>query len=703
MPQKLLVTSALPYANGPIHFGHMVGAYLPADVYVRWHRLRGNEVLFICGTDEHGVAITFAAEAAGVEPRAYVDRWHRAIKDSFDRMGIEFDHFSRTTIPEHARISQEFFLDLLKNGHIMTRAEKQHFCPRDGRFLPDRYVTGTCPNCGAPGARGDECGKCGKWLDALTLIDPRCKICGSIPEIRESTHWFLKLQDFEPRLREWIRSQKHWKDNVVRFVEGMFAEGLRERPITRDLPWGVPVPLPEAKGKVLYVWFDAPIGYVSATMEWAARRGTPDAWKAWWLEPEAVKLVHFIGKDNIPFHAIVFPAMLMGQTRRWVLPWNVPANEFYNLEGRKFSTSGGWFIDIAEALARHPVDALRYALLASLPEGADTDFTWRDYQVRLNTELADTLGNLVTRILKFIEQSFGGRVPAAARLDAIDQALLDLGRAVPDRVGALVEGFQIRNALREVMAFAGAANKYLDDQKPWVTRKTDVVKCGTTLHVGCQALRTLAILLGPFLPGTSAKVWAMLGLGGRPGDEGWKAFDGKVEAGRPIGKSEVLFVKMEDDQAAAEVARLKAQEAESGAGGAKPAAAGGSTPAAAPAPAATAAPAATGGKPVIEYDDFAKLEFRVGKILAADEVPKSDRLFRLDVDVGTEKRQVLAGIRGSYTAAELIGREVVVLVNLKPRKMMGTESQGMVLAAEVGGRSVLLALEKPVGPGAGIK
>ncbi len=693
---RWLVTSALPYANGPIHFGHVAGAYLPADIFVRYLRMKGEDVAYICGTDEHGVAITLAAEKAGTKPREYVDRWHRHIKETFERLQISFDCFSRTTRIHHYAVSQRVFKEILANGYVHQRTEKQAYCPKCERFLADRYLEGTCPHCGARGSRGDECPKCGRWIDAKALVDPRCKICGSTPEERESTHWFLDLPKLQPKLTRWLETKTHWRDNVKSFVKAFLAEGLKERPITRDLDWGVPVPLEGACNKVLYVWFDAPIGYISATMEWAEKIGEPDRWKDFWLD-KGTKLVHFIGKDNIPFHTIVFPAVLMAQNTPYVLPHDVPANEFFNLEGHKFSTSNAWTIDFDEFLKKYPLDTLRYALAANAPESGDSEFTWSGFQKFVNSDLADTLGNLATRVLKFVQLYCEGRVPPLGSPGERARALLDAAAAAPAKVGESIAAYRMRKALGEAMDLARLANKFLDDEEPWTTRTTDPARCGQTLNATSQVLRTLAVLFTPFIPYSAERLWKMLGLDGRPADAPWDgAGERRIADGHPIGTPEALFAKIEDKAINAEVKALhdRAKAAGFDVSSAKTAAAAKPEPGAkAPADARgdTASAGPKPGKAPIEYDEFDRLDLRVGRILEAEPVPKADKLMKLVVDIGAERRQIIAGIRARYAPEELVGKLVVVLANLKAKKLRGFESQGMILAADENGLPTLLS------------
>lgn len=552
---KYLITSALPYANGPIHFGHIAGAYLPADVFNRFLHQKREDVLYVCGTDEHGVAITINAEKAGVPYKEYVDGHHKTIKAFFDKLNIRFDHFSRTTIAEHYPLSQEFFTELYGKGFIKPAAEQQFYCPKCDRFLADRYVTGSCPKCGAPDVRGDECTKCGEWLEPSKVVNPTCKVCGSKPEIREVTQYFLDLPAFEPKLKAWLESKTDWKPNVKNKALSMINEGLVKRAITRELSWGVPVPLPEAKGKVLYVWFDAPIGYISATMEWAKLKGEPEAWKDWWLNKDT-RLVHFIGKDNIIFHTIIWPAMLMGQSKPWIIPDNVPGNEFYNLENRKFSKSEGWYIDTDDFFSKYSVDALRYAIASNAPETADSQFLWEDFAAR-NNELADTLGNLVNRCFSFMKKNFDGKIPAQGELTAEDKALLDAAQTAFDETGRCYYSYKLRQALSNAMAFAAAANKYVNDTAPWKLRKTDLARCGTVLNVASRAIIDAAILLYPVIPDTAVKILAKAGVACDGAPE-FKPYTASLD-GLALGADEtLLFTKILPEQVQAEIEKLKA-------------------------------------------------------------------------------------------------------------------------------------------------
>jgi methionyl-tRNA synthetase len=564
---RYLVTSALPYANGPIHFGHVTGAYLPADVYVRTLRMQGEDVVFICGTDEHGVAITIGAEQEGTPYPEYVARWRAVIKDTFDRFGIEFDHWSGTSVsPEHVAASQEFFARLDDGGYLLEKESEQLYCPKDRMFLADRYIIGTCHECGYEEARGDECPRCGKWLDPLRMTNVRCKVCGTTPEKRRTRHWYLDL----PKLRDehigaWFGAHP-WKPNVQAFI-GNSLKDLQPRPITRDMTWGVPLPPGRTHGetgKVLYVWFDAPIGYVSFTREWAKRTGRPDAWREYWQSGDT-RLVHFIGKDNIPFHCLVFPSMLYGVKQDYVLPWQVPANEFYNLEGQKFSTSKNWTIPLDAFFERYDAEAARFYLLASAPETADSDWRWQEFQACVNASLADTIGNLVTRVLRFIDKYYDGRVPPieAAHVTELDRAILAECGAFEDPFTHVRE-FRFRRAAASLVQNATVANVFVDRSAPWALRKSDPARAAGALNTCCEWLAWLARWMAPFMPRKAQSLWAMLG---QPGDVARSGAPGLPRAGawrslpvaQKLGMVESLFTKLEDAQIAGEIEQLEAR------------------------------------------------------------------------------------------------------------------------------------------------
>ena len=555
LAHKLLVTAALPYANGPLHLGHLAGAYIPADVFVRYQRLMGTELLFICGSDEHGVPITIRADKENVSAKEIVDRYHNLMIKSFQGMGVNFDNYSRTSLQLHHKTAQDFFLKLYGKGHITEQAVQQYHCPTCGRFLPDRYIEGECPHCHELGARGDQCEACGRWLEPEDLLDPKCKICGSSPELRTTKHWYFKLSAFQKSLEEWQASKKDWRSNVREFCSGWFQEGLTDRPITRDIDWGVPVPLPNAEGKVLYVWFDAPIGYISSSVEWALNRGTPESWKDFWFDSET-KLIHFIGKDNIVFHAIVWPATLMAHGE-FILPSQIPANEFLNIEGKKISTSRNWAVWVDEYLQTFPPDPLRYWLAANSPENKDADFTWKDFQAHNNSELADVLGNLINRSLSFAEKHFSGKVPPAGTLGDMDREILAAIGQTANRIAEALESFQVRRSIAELMDLARAGNKYFNDSAPWSSIKQDPEHCATTLNTILQVVAALALFMEPFLPFSAEKLWSMLNGPGSHRKQRWQNIpDFRLEDNHALGKRQILFRKIEDDVIDQQVAKL---------------------------------------------------------------------------------------------------------------------------------------------------
>ena len=708
MARSILVTSALPYSNGPIHIGHLAGAYLPADIYVRYQRLAGSHVVFICGADEHGVANMLAARQQGITPQQLVDKYFTLNRDSFARLGIVFDNFSRTSLDVHHKTSQEFFLALHKKGMLTVRSERQLYCPNDQMFLAERYVRGACPACDNPSAQGDQCEKCGSWLDPLTLKAPYCALCGSTPEIRETTHWYLPMGSFQAQLETWLGGKKDWKDNVLNYCNGWFREGLKERAITRDLDWGIPVPLAEAKGKVLYVWFEAPIGYISSTKEWAARSGDPDKWRQYWCNPDC-ELVHFIGKDNIVFHAIFWPAVLMG-VGGYNLPTLIPANEFLNLDGRKLSTSQNYAVWLPDYLATFPPDLLRYTIAANLPETKDGDFSWKQFQACNNDELADILGNFVNRTLTFVQKHRDGVIPPASGLKAADQAALADTARLGAEIGSSINACKIRAATARLMEVARVGNRYFDASQPWLTRVSDEQACSATLHVCCQIIRSLAVFANPFMPFSAAKLWKQLGLDGSEADVSWAAAcEPGAIAGRRIGQPEILFRKLEDAEIQPEIdklneaiERMKEKERSQAAGTPAPQ---GAPPAAASAPPATVQPVAppAGPPPQISLDDFAKVDLRIAKVLSAEKVPKADKLLKLRVTLGTEERTVVAGIAQQYSPEELVGRRIVLVANLKPAKLRGVESQGMILAASEGAVLAIIGPDKEIALGCKVK
>ncbi len=676
--ERILVTSALPYANGPIHLGHVAGAYLPADLYVRYQRLKGRDIVYVGGSDEYGVAILLQAQAQGISPQEIVDRYHPMIAESFERFGMSFDYYGRTTSKTHTETSQDFFRRLAGKGAFRLKTEEQLYDPEAEIFLADRFVRGTCPVCGYEDAYGDQCENCGTSLSPAELKNPRSAITNATPELRETTHWYLPLGEYQKRLEKWLESHTNWKPNVMGQVRSWLQDGLKDRAITRDVPWGVPVPEDvardagvDARGKVIYVWFDAPIGYISVSKEWAQKAGDPDLWKLYWQD-EGTSLIHFIGKDNIVFHCLMFPAMLM-EYGEFVLPENVPANEFLNLEGKKLSTSRGWAVWLHEYLEEFPPDLLRYALASTLPETKDADFSWKDFQARVNGELADILGNFVNRAMTFAERYFDGRVPELIDPSEVDREVLSALEAFPEKIGARYEAFRNRDAVFETMNLARLGNKYFNDTEPWHTRKSNPHAAANTIHISLQICASLAVLLDPIVPFSAARLRRMLrledvrpsGPGGGSGSIGWdEAGRPLLEAGHKLGPAEILFSKIDDEIIDAQLLRLRKREASADLAEEKP-----ERPYAEP-------------KATIAYDDFAKLDLRAGFVKNAERVDKSDKLLRLEVDVGFETRQILAGVAEQMEPGELIGRRVVVVANLAPRKIFGLESQGMLLMAE---------------------
>lgn len=676
--KRILVTSALPYANGPIHIGHIAGAYLPADLYCRYQRLKGRDVVFICGSDELGVAIMIRARKEGISPQELVDRYHPMIEDSFQKLGISFNYYGRTTTVTHQETSQDFFRNLAEKDVFVLKTDEQLFDPEAEIFLADRFIIGTCPVCGYEDAYGDQCEHCGSSLSPSELKNPRSTLSDATPELRETTHWYLPLGDFQDRLAAWIETHPEWKPNVRGQIKSWLNDGLRDRAITRDVPWGVPVPEDvaekagiDASGKVIYVWFDAPIGYISATREWAKREGDEDLWKEYWQDSET-KLLHFIGKDNIVFHCLMFPAMLMAHGD-YVLPENVPANEFLNIEGGKLSTSRGWAVWLHEFLENYPADLLRYALASMLPETKDADFSWSEFQARVNSELADILGNFVNRTLTFATRYFTGNVPELVNPSEEDLAVLAQIKDFRDRIGDAYESFRNREAVFETMGLARLGNKYFNDTEPWHTRNSDIQKCGNTIHVCLQLCASLSVYMDPVLPTAGSKLREMLNIkdvrssvpdgdGAMSGSIGWEeAAEPLLKAGDTVGTPEILFKKVDDDVVAAEVAKLQQISVEDEPGVDPP------------------------YKPLadqITFDDFTRLDLRVATILTAEKMPKSKKMLRIQLDLGFEKRVVMAGAAEHYNPDDLSGKKVVVLANLSPRTMMGIESQGMILMAE---------------------
>jgi methionyl-tRNA synthetase len=655
MSKRTLVTSALPYANGPIHLGHLAGAYLPADLYTRYKRMRGEDIIHICGSDEHGVPITIAAEKKGVKPQQIVDEFHERNKKVFREFGIDFDYYGRTSSKLHHETSQDFFKKLNEKGIFIKKKEKQLFDQEANMFLPDRYVTGTCPVCGHEEAYGDQCEKCGSSLSPVELINPKSVLTGNIPVTKETEHWYLPLGDLQPDIESWIESREGWKANVLGQCRSWLKEGLNDRAVTRDLTWGVPVPLEGAENKVLYVWFDAPIGYISATKEWAIEKGEKELWKTYWQDDET-SLIHFIGKDNIVFHCIMFPLMLM-KYGEFVLPENVPANEFLNLEGRKLSTSKGWAVWLEDYMESFEPDLLRYVLGTTLPETKDSDFSWKDFQTRINSELADILGNFIFRTLSFTDKYFDGMVPELMNPGEKDLSALNEINQAKARISESYERFRFREAIAETMNLARTGNKYFTETEPWKTRKNDVEACGNTLHVSIQICAALSVLFRPVLPNKMKELATSLNLSE---ELNWDDVTTKmINQGSDVKTGNILFTKIEDDVVEAELEKLKE----------------GSEP-------DEKEKKYTPLKKTAEYKNFASLDLRVGQIRNAEDLPESNKLLKLTVDLGFETRTILAGIKNVYSPSEIIGRKVCVVANLEPKKMMGIESNGMVLMAE---------------------
>lgn len=665
-PKRYTITSALPYANGPVHIGHLAGAYIPADIYVRYLRMRyGKEnVLFVCGSDEHGVPITLKARKEGVSPQEIVDRYHNIIKKSFAEFGISFDIYHRTSDPLHHETAAEFFKQLHAEDVFIKKESEQYFDEEANQFLADRYITGTCPNCKNPNAYGDQCEKCGSSLSPLELINPASTLSGSKPVRKKTTHWYLPLDKMQSEwLGDWILNESErpetWKKHVLGQCKSWLDTGLHPRAVTRDLSWGVQVPVENADDKVLYVWFDAPIGYISATKAWAKENGQD--WKPWWQD-EGSKLVHFIGKDNIVFHCIIFPAMLKAQGD-YILPTNVPANQFLNLEGEKMSTSRGWTVWLNEYLERFPdmEYALRYALIANMPENKDSDFSWKELQERNNNELVANVGNFINRVAVLSHKYFDGKVQSLENLEAADQTLLAAVADTYESVAQKLERYEFKAALQDVLAFSSMGNKYLADTEPWKKVKTDEARTGQILAVATQLFGHLGFLLEPFLPKSAAKIRAMLSL--ELEENVWQRETIIVPSGSAMASPELLFRKIEDEEVSSELARLEAVRA-------------------AKVAAAASEQKHVPVKPLIQFEDFTKLDLRVGTITEASKVPKANKLLQLQVDLGFEMRTIVSGIAEQFSPEDVLGKQVSVVVNLAPRKIRGVESQGMILFAE---------------------
>lgn len=665
MSKRYTITAALPYTNGPIHIGHLAGVYVPADIFARYQRLKNNEVAFICGSDEHGVAISIKAKKEHTTPQAIIDKYHAIIKQSFADFGISFDNYSRTSLPIHHQTASDFFRKLYEQGDFIEEISEQLYDEEAHQFLADRFVIGTCPKCGNPEAYGDQCERCGSSLNATDLIDPKSSITGSKPTLKATKHWFLPLNRYQEFLEKWILEghKNDWKPNVYGQVKSWLDDELKPRAVTRDLDWGIPVPVDGAEGKVLYVWFDAPIGYISSTKEWAEREGKD--WRPFWQDKDT-ELVHFIGKDNIVFHCIIFPAMLKAEGS-YILPTNVPANEFLNLEGNKLSTSKNWAVWLHEYLQDFPnqQDVLRYVLTANAPETKDNDFTWKDFQARNNNELVAIFGNFINRVAVLTQKYYEGEVPAAGALNATDSETLQQLSELTQKIEQSLERYRFREAQQELMNIARLGNKYLADEEPWKLIKTDVERVKTIMYVALQVATALAITSEPFLPFTSEKLKNILQLGTTAWEQVKQNPTALLPTGHKIGVATLLFEKIEDAAIAKQLERLEntkqanRQEAQ-----------------------AAAEVAVAPQKEPISYDDFAKMDIRIGTILSAEKMPKADKLLILKVDTGIDQRTIVSGIAQSFNPEDIIGKRVTVLANLAPRKLRGVESQGMILMVE---------------------
>lgn len=675
--KRTLVTTALPYANGPVHIGHLAGVYVPADIYTRYLRMRGEDVRLIGGSDEHGVPITIRARKEGVTPQDVVDRYHKLIKDSFEELGISFDIYSRTTSETHRETASEFFRHIYEKGGFVEKTSMQLYDEGAGRFVADRYVVGECPVCHAPGAYGDQCEKCGSSLTPTDLINPRCAETGNIPVLKETTHWYLPLENYQKALEEWIlEGHKEWKTNVYGQCKSWLDLGLQPRAVTRDLDWGIPVPVEGAEGKVLYVWFDAPIGYISNTKELL-----PDSWETYWKDPET-RIINFIGKDNIVFHCIIFPAMLMAYGDGFQLPENVPANEFLNLEDDKISTSRNWAVWLHEYLRDFPgkQDVLRYVLTATAPETRDNNFTWKDFQARNNNELVAVYGNFVNRALVLTHKYFDGVVPEAGSLTDAETTLIAEFADLKKQMQEALDTFHFREALRLAMDMARAGNKYLQETEPWKVAKSDMERTATILNIAIQACANLAIAFEPFLPFSSEKLAKMIGLKEMTWEE-LGNFD-LVPAETRLAPAELLFEKIEDSAVEAQLARLAEIKKQNQLAAWKP----------------------EPQQPDVPFDDFMKMDIRVGTVLECERVPKADKLLKFLIDDGMEKRTIVSGIAKFYEPEDLVGKQVCFVANFAPRKLKGVLSQGMILSAQQpDGSLVVISPSAPVTPGASVK
>ncbi|MDB0026486.1 methionine--tRNA ligase [Polaribacter sp.] len=674
-PKRYTITAALPYTNGPIHIGHLAGVYVPADIYARFLRLTGKDVAYICGSDEHGVAIPMRAKKEGVSPQDIIDKYHGIIKQSFVDFGISFDNYSRTSSKIHHETASEFFTKMHNDGEFIEEVSAQLYDAEANQFLADRFVVGTCPKCNFEESYGDQCESCGTSHNATDLINPKSSITGNVPSLKETKHWFLPLDKHEAFLREWVLEghKKDWKPNVYGQVKSWVEDGLRPRAVTRDLDWGIPVPVEGGEGKVLYVWFDAPIGYISSTKEWAAREGKN--WEDYWKKDDT-KLVHFIGKDNIVFHCIIFPSMLKAHGD-YILPENVPANEFLNLEGNKLSTSKNWAVWLHEYLEEFPgqQDVLRYTLTANAPESKDNDFTWKDFQAKNNNELVAIFGNFINRVVVLTNKYYTGEVPLPGAFTEIDEDVLAAVKEFPNTIGKSIERYRFREASQELMNLARLGNKYLADEEPWKVIKVDATRVQTIMYVALQISAALAVVSEPFLPFTSTKLKTILNI---DKSLSWSDIHEKevlLAAKHQINKAELLFTKIEDKSIETQLEKLLATKRSN----------------------AQEKKVVAPQKEVIDFEDFSKLDVRVGTILAAEKVAKTKKLLQLKVDVGIDVRTIVSGIAESFSPEDIIGQQVSVLVNLAPRKIRGVESQGMILMTDtLDGKLAFVAPERSI-------
>jgi methionyl-tRNA synthetase len=656
--RRILITSALPYANSNQHLGNVAGAYLPADIFARYQRLKGNEVLYVCGSDEHGVPITISALNEKTTPKAIIDKYHFENKEAFENLGISFDNYSRTSATIHHKTAQEFFLDLYNKGILKEKSDKQLFCKNDNMFLPDRYVEGICPFCQATDARGDQCEKCGNILTPDTILSPKCKICNAEPEVKETKHLFFPFGNYQKELEEYVFSKKEWKDNVIQYCNGWFKSGLEDRAITRDMNWGIKVPVKGYEDKVIYVWIEAVLGYISATKEWAEQINEPEKWKEFWWNKET-EYFAFIGKDNIVFHCIIMPAMFMANGN-YVLPKNVPANEFFNFEGKKFSKSRNWGMTLKEFLDVFPPDPLRYTIAINMPESHDTDFYWADFQARNNNELADILGNFVNRTVTFAQNYFDSKVPERKKISKIDDDVIATMKESPQKVATLFEKFKLRDGVIEIMNVARIANKYFNDSQPWKTRKDNIEQCSTTINICLEIIKLLSIISDPIIPFTAKKMRDILNIPKLEYGSWDSAGELSLNIGSKINPPVILFDKVEDEtikQLSLKYSNPNSSDTE---------------------PNVKIEPL----KKTITIDEFKNIDIRVVKVLECEKISKSNKLLKLKIKLGNEERTIVAGIAQHYEPEELKGKTIPILANLEYTKLMGIESQGMVLAAK---------------------